>query len=461
MTGPDEKIVSRFLEAACVPRQGSHASGTLDEARAILGDHPEVATSNVHCAAVLGDDQTVSRLLASDPASATAKGGPHGWDALTHLCFSRFLRLDPTRSEGFVRAATALLDAGASPNTGWYERDHQPEPCWESVLYGASGVAHHEALTRLLLARGADPNDGETPYHAPEGYDLGALKALVESGKLNDDSLATILLRKADWHDFEAIKWLLEQGVDPNRTGHWGRTALFQAILRDNALAIIDVLLDHGADPSIPGDSGHDRRGQAMSSVILAARRGRGDVFDSLERRGRSDELAGVDRLIAACARDDAALIDRLAAAEPGLVRDVLAEGGALLAEFAGNGNARGVARLLDLGVPVDALYVVGDGYYGIAPNSTALHVAAWRARHDTVKLLIGRGAAIDALDGDGRTPLALAVKACVDSYWTSRRSPESVAALLAAGASVESVAYPSGYAEVDALLQSHAANRT
>lgn len=48
---------------------------------------------------------------------------------------------------------------------------------------------------------------------------------------------------------------------------------------------------------------------------------------------------------------------------------------------------------------------------------------------------------------------LALAVRACVDSYWKDRRSPESVQALLLAGATVGGVDYPSGYAEVDSLL--------
>jgi hypothetical protein len=43
-----------------------------------------------------------------------------------------------------------------------------------------------------------------------------------------------------------------------------------------------------------------------------------------------------------------------------------------------------------------------------------------------------------------------------VDSYWTERRSPESVKALLAAGASVAGVEMPSGYEEVDALLRGH-----
>jgi hypothetical protein len=450
-----DRAVIAFLEAACVPLDDrGHASGTLDVAQGILTAHPEIACFNIYTASVLGDDSAVRGFLAADPTTTTAKGGLRDWDALTYLCFSRYLRLDPARSEGFVRAAAALLDAGASPNSGWFEENHQPEPAWESVLYGAAGVAHHEGLTRLLLERGADPNDGETPYHAPESYDMGVLKALVESGKLNDESLNTILLRKADWHHSEAIQWLLEQGVDPNRVTHWGRTALFQALLRDNALAIIEVLLDHGADPAIAGNPGPGLQGPSLTSVALAARRGRGDVLAALERRGIPMALHGVDRLIAACARDDSDGIRSITNEEPDLVGVIVSEGGKLLAEFAGNGNTPGVRNLLDLGIDVAALYTQGDGYYGIAPNSTALHVAAWRARHDTVKFLIDRGAPIDARDGHGRTALALAVKACVDSYWTARRSPESVAALLGAGASVEGVPYPSGYPEVDALLK-------
>lgn len=132
-----------------------------------------------------------------------------------------------------------------------------------------------------------------------------------------------------------------------------------------------------------------------------------------------------------------------------------MAEGGKLLAEFAGNDVVEGVRMFLELGVPVDARYE-GDPYFDIAKDSTALHVAAWKAWPRTVKLLIERGALIDAQDAKGRTPLMLAIKACVDSYWTNRRSPESVEALLRAGASVSGVDYPCGYAEVDALLQSY-----
>ncbi len=99
-----------------------------------------------------------------------------------------------------------------------------------------------------------------------------------------------------------------------------------------------------------------------------------------------------------------------------------------------------------------------GDAYFGVAKNSTALHSAAWRAWPATVKLLLERGAAANALDGKGRTALALAVRACVDSYWKHRRTPESVEALLKAGATVRGVEYPSGYPEVDELLKAYGA---
>ncbi|MFN2563845.1 MAG: ankyrin repeat domain-containing protein [Gemmatimonadaceae bacterium] len=449
-------VLADFIKAACSPLDAGHPSGTLERAEAILLAHPDLGNSSIHAAAILGDDVAVRRFLERDEGSATATGGPYDWDALTHLCFSRYLRLDRSRSQSFVRAATALLDAGASPNTGWFEKDHQPRPVWESALYGAAGVAHHPELTRLLLERGADPNDEETPYHTPEGYDNAALQILVQSGKLTADSLATILQRKTDWHDYDGIKWVLEQGVDPNLMNRWGKTALHNAVLSDNSLEIVEVLLDHGADPTLIATR-PDRwspSSPGKSAVAMAARRGRGDVLELFERRGVSIELEGAERLIAACASGNAAAVRSIAEREPELVGEIVADGGKLLAEFAGVGNTDGVRHLLDLGVDVNALYE-GDPYYGIAKDSTALHVAAWRARPATVRLLIQRGAHVDARDGKGRTALALAVRACVDSYWTDRRSPESVAALLGAGASLDGVAYPSGYAEVDELLAS------
>jgi ankyrin repeat protein len=433
-------MLTTFIEAAIW-------HGGLDAAEAILAAHPEIARESIHAAAILGDDAAVRRFLARDPENARKKAAPYDGDALVYLCFSNYLRLDPSRSAGFLRAADALLDAGADPNSGFRSKDPHPE--FESALYGAAGVAHHAELTRLLLARGGDPNDDETPYHAPESYDNAALEVLVESGKLNADNLTTMLLRKADWHDYEGIQYLLEHGADPSRMTRWHHTAFHQALRRDNALEIIELMLEHGADPTLK--NAFDGR----SGIVMAARRGRGDVLKALTRRGVPMELTGVERLIAACACNDAAAVRSIAAAEPRLVAELLADGARLLAEFAGTDNAEGVRLLLDLGVQITAPYQ-GDPYFGIAKDSTALHVAAWKAWHKTVKLLIEHGSPVNARDGRGRTPLALAVRACVDSYWTHRRSPESVAALLRAGASADGIDLPTGYAEVDDLLHAH-----
>ncbi|MSO83262.1 MAG: hypothetical protein EXQ53_08215 [Acidobacteria bacterium] len=88
-------------------------------------------------------------------------------------------------------------------------------------------------------------------------------------------------------------------------------------------------------------------------------------------------ELHGVERLLAACARHDTAAVRAVAARQPQLVSDVRADGGTFLATFAGVGNTEGVRHLLDLGVDVSARFAEGDGYFDIATNSLAIHVAA------------------------------------------------------------------------------------
>ncbi|MBC7840721.1 MAG: ankyrin repeat domain-containing protein [Gemmatimonadaceae bacterium] len=440
-----------FIRAASAPRDAGHASGTLAEANALLAAHPELATLDIHVAAILGDDTTVVRCLQHDASLSTATTAPYGWDALTHLCFSRYLRLDPSRSEGFVRAAQALLDAGADPNTGFFETDHQPAPERESVLYGAAGVAHHEALTRLLLARGADPNDEETPYHAPEGYELGAFRALLETRRMTAASLATMLLRKSDWHDLDGMKLALEFGATASGVSRWGRSPLAHAIRSDNRAAIVELLLDHGADPTVPE--------YGMTPFVMAAWAGRDDLLDSFSRRDFITQWNQIDGVIGAIAHGDAEHVATILQLAPTLIDTLREHAPMLMVRYAGVGNVAGITLLLDLGIPVDVAEPQGDGYHDRAPHATALHVAAWRARHALVALLIARGADVNVRDGRGRSPLMLAVRACVDSYWVDEQSTASIAALLAAGASVVGVPYPSGYADADALLAAHGAS--
>jgi hypothetical protein len=114
-----------------------------------------------------------------------------------------------------------------------------------------------------------------------------------------------------------------------------------------------------------------------------------------------------------------------------------------LLDAFAGSGNSAGLRILLDLGCDL---------------VDTTLHVAVWRERVETVRLLVERGAPLEARDASGATPLAVAVRTLVDvSDFTPHASPSIASLLLAAGARPESVSRPTGSSVADELLARHA----
>jgi ankyrin repeat protein/transposase len=415
--------VAAFLEVATIPQYTGHATGTVE-----------------HAEMILARNQTL----------ANAKGGPLDWDPLTYLCFSRYLRIDKSKAEAFVATARALLEAGARAQSGWYETIDRPTPhkILESTLYGAAGIAQHAGLTQLLLDHGADPNDDELPYHVPETYDNTVVEVLLKSGKLNLKSKGFLLARKADWHDAAGMKLVLEHGGDPNYQLIWDGNAFHHTLRRDNALSTVALLLDYGANPDLRTVQ------EGFSATAIAARRGRSDVLGLFSERGIPIHLSGVDKLIAACACGDKTEIDRILGAAPTLLRELLADGGRVLSEFAANDNLEGVRCLLDLGVDTNAPHGKGDAYWDVTRETSAIHFAAWRASHSVVAELIERGAQVNAIDGRGRTPLMLAAKACVDSHWTRHRKPDSVAALLRAGASTEGISVPTGYDAIDELFR-------
>jgi len=417
--------------------------GTLEEAEQMLAAHPEIATCDIHTAAITGNVDLVRDWLAENIANATAVSEPYGGNALTYLCLSKYLRLHKEKSDDFIQAATALLDAGADPNAGFMTSGPYPE--FETPLYGAAGVAHHAALTKLLLDRGAEPNDNEAVYHSPETYENEAMQLLVETGKLTSEYLAMMLIRKIDWHDEKGLEYLLSHGADANGERKRGWHALHHALKRANGLTVFEKLLNAGADPNLSSNG--------ITAITMAGCEGRGDVLSLFKQRGFDITQQGVFQLIAACALDDGEAVKKLAAQSPAIVEQIKDMGGELLASFSVCGNAAGIRHLLSLGIPANEPYRNGDGYYEIPTGSLAIHVAAYRGYPEVVKTLIAAGSPVDVADKNGRTPLALAIKACVDSYWVARRSPDSVKALLEAGASVKNIPYPCGYNEVDVLI--------
>ncbi len=165
--------------------------------------------------------------------------------------------------------------------------------------------------------------------------------------------------------------------------------------------------------------------------------------------------LEGDDAFLAAAARGDETRVRALVAADPTLVPRLQQEDPGVVARFAGAGNTAGVRILLDLGFDVAA-----RGGRAGEPGGSALHLAVWRERPATVRLLVERGAPLEDTAGHGQTPLALAVRAQVEgSEFTPHQSLEIVETLLAAGARVDALKlFPSGHARTDELLRAHGA---
>ena len=111
-----------------------------------------------------------------------------------------------------------------------------------------------------------------------------------------------------------------------------------------------------------------------------------------------------------------------------------------MLAEFAGNGNTAGVRRLLDLGVDAGTVFEQGDGYWDVAPRSTAAargrlaHAAGRRRTAHRARCASRRARPLEPHSagpgGEGLRRLLL----------ERATHTESVAALLAAGASVDGI---------------------
>ena len=136
----------------------------------------ELARAGFDVALVLGDVGAVAAALDADPDLIGRDVIGAGRKPLSCACHSVFLRPSSPRAPDLRRTVALLLDRGADVN-----EVHHNEYGAMSVLYGAAGVAHDLETTRLLLDRGADPDDGESVYHAVEAEDAACPRAAAEA----------------------------------------------------------------------------------------------------------------------------------------------------------------------------------------------------------------------------------------------------------------------------------------
>jgi ankyrin repeat protein len=378
--------VNAFLDAAVCPLAGDHRAGALAAAQEMLRAHPALAQENIWTAAATANVRRITELLAENPRLATAAGGPRGWLPLHYLCFSRFLKHDRKGAPRFARAAALLLDQGADPNTPWI---NPGDGVRESPLYGAAGIANDPALTRLLLAAGADPNDHETLYHAAEfsgEESLAVLRALFER-KPRLEWISYCMGHQLDFENAAGVRAFLAGGADVNFVGERGALAgwspLHFALLRGRSAAVVRILLRAGADVNRAGRGG-------MTPLALARRLGRTDIARLLEAAGARAPMTDKEAFLAACAAGDAPRARALLKKLPGIVGALPPEDHRLLTHAASAGNLRAVKLMADLGFDLE---VPGDW------AGTALHQAAWHGHLPLVDFLLKRGARVTALN--------------------------------------------------------------
>jgi ankyrin repeat protein len=392
----------------------------------MLAATPEIAGYNFATAVILGDVDRVREAIDRDPAAATRTDARSGWTPLHAVCGSQWHRLDPVRAEGLVAVARLLLDAGADLRA----RAGQ----WTPLRCAVAGAAN-PAITRLLLDRGATPGDHDL-YLACFGDDEHEILRLLLDHAPNVAQTAA-LSAPISTNDTEGVRLLLAAGADPRRPATadlygggedapW--PAVYAGIRSGCSVQLVELLLDHGADPNTPGPDGR-------SPHQLAVRQGRADLARLVRRHGARPDATEVDLFLAACQQADRPAAERQL--DRGRVRlDQLTDDDrATLYRAAQTGNTAVIQLMLDLGFPINAR--------GGDDGGTPLHAAAYAGSAETLRLLLDTGADLEALDTTWNdTPIGWAIVGSGERP-THNPNPDWVATvrtLIDAGASTHGI---------------------
>jgi hypothetical protein len=294
----------------------------------------------------------------------------------------------PAGREATLETARLLLAAGADPNDGRFFRG-LPTPF--TVLTGVfagdwSGQPAHPhavALARELLLAGADPNDGQTLYNRMFGTNDDHLELLLAHGLGSGGD--------GPWHralgdQLESPRVMLAHLLD------W-------AVVHDQRDRV-ELLAAHGVDTAAAIRPRGRTAEPARTPIEQALLNGHRELAERLRALGaRPPRLTPAESYVAAVlAGDDAAL----AALPPDAVAGAKAARPGLVVWAASLRRTAAVRRLLADGFDVNA--------YGRLdlpledPWQTALHGAARDGDLELARLLLGAGADPAARDLHHRT---------------------------------------------------------
>ncbi|MGZ2256003.1 ankyrin repeat domain-containing protein [Roseobacter sp. A03A-229] len=353
----------------------------------LLADTPDLTDGLLGLQIALYDQAAVEAALARDAGAATTPLGPR--TPICHLAFSGYIHHRPDLAPQMIAIAELLVAHGASVNDSMPvapENDHQL-----SALYGAIGHANNMVLGRWLLEQGADPNDGESLYHATELGHHEGLRMLLEHGA--DPAGTNALLRAMDFEDVEAVKMLIAAGAKPSEFNGahvggerpWVIPALHQAARRMCGPEMIEMLLAAGADP--------EEVFEGCSAYAYARVFGNEALTRAIEARTAPPALSPVEELLAAAAAGRSTEGAKLDPADlPDAYRNIIR----MILHLPGKLDH--IKRLVALGVPFD----LPD-----AEGLTPLHVAGWEGLPEVMRYFMDLGADLEHQNGYGGTLLS------------------------------------------------------
>ena len=448
--------VGEFLQRSLI--------GSAGAVRMLRAD-PAIAGHDIRTAAVLGEVDTVGRLIAADPAAAVRVDEESGWPPLLYVCMSRWHRLALTepgvaaedalwrmrqRAAGMVEVTRLLLDAGADPNTTVGGRPGKPPFC--SPLYAAAGRADNAAITAQLLEHGARPDDHTvylSAFHANPHRPVPGVRPVGLRGPASHDCLrlllshhrlpatTTALAAPISLDDAEGVQMMLDSGADPNHPlpGHLlgaayhdepALTPVLAAIRLGCAPALVGLLLERGGEANGSGPDG-------LTPYRTAIQVGRPGLTDLLLRHGAREEATPIGMLLTACADADRDAALRLLDNHPGLLDSLTESNRAIMVAAADRGATESVRLMLELGFPADTR----AGSDALTP----LHAAARSGSADLVRVLLDAGADVEARDSRrDASPLSWAVVGSAHrlGHDPNPDRPGTIRALLDAGADPE-----------------------
>jgi hypothetical protein len=362
-----QELVDEFLRLACLTYDASiDSQGRWQQARELLSEHPELAAASIHTIAAVGDIAAARVLLDDDPAQTCLPGGPHDWEPLLYLAYSR---IDSTqRGHSTLEVAQLLLEHGADPNAGFL---------WEGL------TSPFTALTGCF-----DQGEGDPPPHL---YRMQLARLLLDAGADANDTQAIYNLSWIPGDDW--LELLLDYGLGRGSGGPWHarlapahptppqllQDALLWATLYDNAERV-RLLLHHGVDVDGHG-TGHPLM-EGLSAYQFAMLSGSSEIADVLAAAGADTTLDPVDAFLAACMRADRPAVKAQLATEPTLATRAVARRPQLIIRAAELGRIDALRLLVELGFDVNHVR-----------RLTALHQAAFDGNLDLVKLLVELGA--------------------------------------------------------------------